>query len=304
MAVFLGTPAAAVPSLAAVADIDDVELVITRPDRPLGRSGRPAPPPVKVAALAWGLPVAQPESAAELARTLEAASPEFAVVVAYGRILKPAALAASRLGFVNVHFSLLPRWRGAAPVEHAILAGDERTGVSLMLIDEGLDTGPLLAGMETPIADDETGGSLTARLSYLAAKLLDDMLPDYLEGRLQSVPQLSGGVRQAPPFTKAEAQLDASWEAAHILRAVRAFRPRPGAWIDLDGEPVKIWAVQASDATADSGSVTVVNGAPVFGTSSGSVELVTVQPPGKRPVDGGSWINGRRGVGGSVRSVQ
>jgi methionyl-tRNA formyltransferase len=149
-AAFLGTPAAAVPSLAALTTVADVAVVVTRPDKARGRSGRPQPPPVKAAAAEWGLPVAQPEGTGALDEVLRTTRPDIAVVVAYGRILPPSTLALVPRGFVNVHFSLLPRWRGAAPVERAILAGDPVVGVSLMLIDEGLDTGPVIGAMETP----------------------------------------------------------------------------------------------------------------------------------------------------------
>jgi len=182
-AAFLGTPASAVPSLAALADVADVVLVVTRPDRRRGRGARPTPPPVKTAALEWGFPVAQPEDAATLQRLLAPLSLDLALVVAFGMILPPEVLATTRLGFVNVHFSLLPRWRGAAPVARAILAGDEKTGVSLMLIDAGLDTGPVIAAVGTPIAPDETRGSLTARLAHLGALLVDERLPAYVAGR-------------------------------------------------------------------------------------------------------------------------
>ncbi|HZJ48427.1 MAG TPA: methionyl-tRNA formyltransferase, partial [Acidimicrobiia bacterium] len=191
--VFLGTPSAAVPSLAALIDVTDVELVVTRPDRARGRSGKPAPPPVKVAAFEWGIPVSQPDGRSDLERVLREADADVGVVVAYGRILTAAALDSFPSGFVNVHFSLLPRWRGAAPVERAILSGDDATGVTLMQIDEGLDTGPVIAAIETPIGSDETGGSLSGRLSYLGALMIDDTIPDFLAGNLETAPQLRTG---------------------------------------------------------------------------------------------------------------
>ena len=162
-AVFYGTPAEAVPILAALTEAADVALVVTQPDRPQGRSRRPVPPPVKVAAEAWGMPVAQPRRASEDLETVRACAPDVAVVAAYGQLLKPALLEVPPAGFVNVHFSMLPRWRGASPVVRALLAGDETTGVSIMQIDEGLDTGPVFATAETPVRTSETAGALTAR---------------------------------------------------------------------------------------------------------------------------------------------
>lgn len=302
MAVFLGTPAAAVPALAALADVADVDLVVTRPDKPAGRRGEPQPPPVKVAAEQWGMAVAQPHTREELVAVLREASPEIALVVAYGRILPPEALSTSRLGFVNVHFSLLPRWRGAAPVEHAMAAGDAVTGVSLMLIEEGLDTGPVLAAIETPIADDETGGSLTARLAYLGARMVDDVFPDFVAGRITPAPQLAGGVTEAPPLSREDARIDGGWTIDAALRAVRAFRPRPGAWMDVDGEPLKVHEASPTNAIVERGTVQAVQGRPVAGLDGGSVELRIVRPSGGRAMSGRAWMNGRRGAAGKIGS--
>lgn len=301
MAVFLGTPASAVPSLAAFSDVVDVDLVVTRPDRARGRRGTPVPPPVKVAAQWWGMPVAQPASSAELLDVMQGAAPELALVVAYGRILDRSVIATSTLGFVNLHFSLLPRWRGAAPVERAVLEGDPVTGVSLMLIEEGLDTGPVLAAIETPIADDETGGSLTARLAYLGARMIDDVLPEFMAGRIQPAPQFVGGVTQAPPLTRDEARIDGSWQVDRAARAVRAFHPRPGAWIEVDGGAVKVHEAAWSDVTVEPGTVRAVGGAAILGLEGGSIELRRVQAPGKQPMAGSAWMNGRRGAPGWVR---
>lgn len=299
-AVFLGTPSSAVPSLAALLDVIDVDLVVTQPDRPRGRSGTPVAPPVKRAAQEWGLPVAQPATKAELRQALSAATFDVGLVVAYGRILEPRVLDLARLGFVNVHFSLLPRWRGPAPVQRALLAGDETTGVSLMLIDEGLDTGPVIAVVETPIADDETGGSLTGRLSYLGAMVVDDAMPEYLAGRLDPAPQMDSGSSAAPALGTAEAQLDGAWPVDTAERAVRAFHPRPGAWLRIDGVRHKILAVAVADAIIEPGMIAAIEGRPVAGFGKGSLELVTIQPEGKGPQSGSAWLNGRRGEGGTI----
>lgn len=301
-AVFLGTPSAAVPSLAAWLDVIDVDLVITQPDRPRGRSGAPVPSPVKRAAEDWGLRVAQPETKDDLWEVLSGTSFDVGLVVAYGRLLEPRVLELAPFGFANVHFSLLPRWRGPAPVERALMAGDETTGVSLMLIDERLDTGPVIAVVETPIDIDETGGSLTGRLSYLGAMLVDQSMPEYLAGRLESAPQISAGSSQAPMLDTAETRIDGNWPADTAERAVRAFHPRPGAWLVIDGVRHKLLEVRFSDASVRPGTVESAEGVPVAGFGGGSLELVTLQPEGKAQQAGSAWLNGRRGEGGTIES--
>jgi methionyl-tRNA formyltransferase len=302
-AVFLGSPAAAVPSLAALIDVEDVDLVITQPDRPRGRSGRPVEPPVKRAAAEWGLRIAQPATNHELYDELSGVSFDVGMVTAYGRLLEPRVLSLARFGFVNVHFSLLPRWRGPAPVERAILAGDESTGVSLMRIDAGLDTGPVLAAIETPIAGDETGGSLTGRLSYLGAMLVDEALPEYLAGRLEPAPQIETGATSADMLDSSEARIDGSWGREDVLRAIRAFHPRPGAWFVVDGIRIKLLQAATKDADVEVGSIEPVDGVPVAGFPGGGVELALLQPEGKAPQAGAAWLNGRRGTGGVIESA-
>jgi methionyl-tRNA formyltransferase len=295
-AAFLGTPPAAVPALAALLDIADVPVVITRPDRPKGRSGRPAPPAVKLAALEWGLRVVQPATGAELRAALDAADLDVGVVVAYGRILSPGALATTRAGFVNIHFSLLPRWRGSAPVERAILAGDEATGVTLMWLDEEMDTGPIIAAIETPIADDETGGSLTGRLSHLGAILLADALPDFVAGSRHPADQIETGATHAAPLHRDEGRLDPRLPADELERTVRALWPRPGAWVSADGARLKVIAGSPTGDALEPGVIAAVDGMPVLGTRDGGLALVEVQPEGGRPIAGSAWMNGRRGA--------
>ena len=295
-AAFLGTPAASVPSLAALGGIADIVLVVTQPDAAKGRSSKPVPPALKVAATQWGLPVAQPQSHRELTGALSGADLDIAVVVAYGRILRPAALESTRLGFVNVHFSLLPRWRGAAPVERAILAGDARTGVTLMLLDEGMDTGPLLGAVETEITDDETGGSLTGRLAYDGARLLSHVLPEYARGRVHPAPQMEGGATHAARLETLEAQIISDTSAAMALRMIRAFNPRPGAWCIIDGVRTKVWSAEAAVAPVSEGGIDIVDGAPVLGLAGGALTLTRLQPAGKRSLSGLEWANGRHGA--------
>lgn len=299
-AVFLGTPAAAVPSLCALAQVADVDLVITQPDRPQRRSSAAVPPPVKVAADQFGFRVAQPATRSELAALIVAADSQFGLVVAYGRILTPVMLDALPMGFLNVHFSLLPRWRGAAPVERAIAAGDERTGVTLMKIDEGLDTGPVIAERVTAIAPTETGGSLTARLAHLGAGLVDAAVPDYLSGRRVPVPQIDRGANHAALLKKSEARLHTGISAAQAGRMVRAYNPRPGAWVETDAGVLKIHSASPAGSTdLEPGTIAVDtrmdHNAVMWSLDEGSLQLHIVQPAGKPPMDAAAWMNGRRG---------
>lgn len=295
-AVFLGTPAAAIPSLSALADVEDVDLVVTQPDRRTGRGSTRTAPPVRVAAEQFGFPVAQPETPQELAAILEPSRFSLGLVVAYGRILTPVMLSSASLGFLNVHYSLLPRWRGAAPVERAIEAGDERTGVTLMKIDEGLDTGPILGEIATPIGPNETGGSLTARLSYLGASLIDSTVPEYLNGRRRPVPQITSGVSQAKRLTKEEARLTVDLAPATARRRIRAFHPRPVTWLETPEGVLRIHEATQSDMKCLPGHVETTAGAVIAGFTGGAIELTTVQPSGKQPIDAQSWMHGRRGL--------
>ncbi len=297
---FLGTPAAAIPSLAALLDIATVDVVVTRPDRPRGRNRRPTAPEVKLAAREWGLEVAQPESHADLHKILAGRGLDLVVVTAYGRIVRPETLAIPRIGFVNVHFSLLPRWRGAAPVERAILAGDDSTGVSLMLMEAGLDTGPVIAAAETDIGSDETGGTLTGRLAHLGAHLLHDALPAFAAGDLHPAPQMDTGAVLAPVLSTAEARIDPGLDSEVVHRMVRAFQPRPGAWLSAAGERLGVLETAASGEVVDVGCIDIVGGVPYLGLHDGSLELRTVQPAGKRALSGRDWANGRRGEGAVV----
>ncbi len=301
---FLGTPAAAVPALAALLDVATVDVVITRPDRPRGRSRRPAPPEVKLAASEWGLAVAQPESHQELHAVLADRGLDLGVVVAFGRIIRPETLATTRIGFVNVHFSLLPRWRGAAPVERAILAGDDSSGVSLMLMDEGLDTGPVIAAIETDIGPEESGGTLTGRLAHLGAALLHDALPAFATGGLHPAAQMETGAVPAPMLSTAEARIHPGLDSEVVHRMVRAFHPRPGAWISAAGERLEILEAVESGEVVDTGCIDIVGGVPHLGLRDGALELRTVQPAGKRPLSGRDWANGRRGEGAVLDPVE
>ena len=295
-AVFLGSPPEAVPSLEALVEIAEVPLVITQPDRPRGRSKQPLPPEVKVAAERLGLEVAQPTNRDELSGALQGAAPDVALLTAYGRLIRPEALAVPPHGFVNVHFSLLPRWRGASPVVRAILAGDRTTGVTLMQMDEGLDTGPTIAVRGTVIGDHESAGSLTRRLAEMGADLVRDDLGRFVNGELRAKPQPSEGVTAAGKVTTEEAHIDPVRHSAEaVLRAVRAFDPRPGAWTTLDGERLKVWEARPADGEVEPG-VAISDGDDVLlGCADGAVRLLEVQPAGKPRMTASDWMRGRRG---------
>lgn len=292
-AIFLGSPPAAVPSLAAALEITDVVGVITRPDRPRGRSGERVPTAVKVAARDWGLDVFEPDEG-QILSVIEDLKPHVAIIVAYGRILKREVLAVPEHGFVNVHFSLLPRWRGAAPVQAAIAAGDADTGVSLMQLDEGLDTGPVIASAVTAIAPTDTGGTLTGRLASLGAGLLTATLPRYVAGEASLSPQDETAATHAPRIATSDARLDPARRADELERAVRAFSPRPGAWLDAPDGRLKIHHAGAVESSSERGVVSVVDGRVLVGTSAGSLELHRVQAAGKPPMAARAWMNGRR----------
>ena len=250
--VFAGTPEFSVPCLAACrASGAEVVAVYTQPDRPAGRGRKLTPSPVKQAALDAGIPVEQPESLkdTDARERLAAYAPDLMVVVAYGLILPRKVLATPRLGCWNVHASLLPRWRGAAPIQRAILAGDAESGVDLMQMEAGLDTGPVLLERRTPIADDDTGGSLHDRLSALGADVLAEGLRRVMAGEnLAATPQPETGVTYAHKLDKAEAQLDFTRPAIALERQVRAFDPWPVAEGEIAGERVRVWSALAVDA--------------------------------------------------------
>jgi methionyl-tRNA formyltransferase len=294
-AVFYGTPAEATPILAALLEVAEVSLVVTQPDRARGRSKRLQPPPVKVAAEAWGIPVSQPLRASDDAEAIAALTPDVAVVAAYGQLLKPSLLEVPGRGFVNVHYSLLPRWRGASPVVRAILAGDETTGVSIMQIDPGLDTGPVFAAAATPIRPNEAGGELTARLAAMGARLLVETLPGIVAGTLEAEPQDDDLATAAAKVRTDEAFVDpARHTSTAVLRAIRAFAPKPGAWGLVNGERIKLRAARPVDAVQAAGMAEVHEGQVILGASDGAVALRQVQPAGKGAMAAIEWMRGRR----------
>jgi len=293
--VFLGTPGAAVPTLSTLIDEQEVGLVVTQPDRPRGRSGKPVAPPVKEFALEHGIEVVQPQTRDELASVIAEHAPfDVGIVVAYGRILRPEVLELPRHGLLNVHFSLLPRWRGAAPVARALMAGDEMTGVTIIRLDEGLDTGPVLTAQAIDISESDNAGELTDRLARLGARLIANALPRYLAGETEPVPQTDDGATYAEKIDKDDRPIDPASNAASVVAKVRALAPDPAATLVIDGEPHQIHRASASDAELKPGTWRVVDGLPVVGFSGGSVELLTLQPAGRNPRSGRDWVHGRR----------
>jgi len=298
--VFAGTPEFAVPCLEACrASGAEVVAVYTQPDRPAGRGRKLAASPVKEAALAAGIPVEQPESfKAEADRSrLAAHAPDLMVVVAYGLILPRKVLAIPRLGCWNVHASLLPRWRGAAPIQRAILAGDAESGVDLMQMEAGLDTGPVLVERRTPIAADETGGSLHDRLSTLGADALAEGLRRTLAGEtLVPRAQPEEGVEYAHKLDKAEARLDFTQSAIVLERKVRAFDPWPVAEADIAGERLRIWSARAVEgvAGAEPGRILAASREGIdVACAEGALRLTAVQRAGGRRIGAADYLNAR-----------
>jgi len=303
--VFMGTPDFALPSLLRLAESQAVVAVFTQPDRPAGRGRSVQASPVKRAALAHGIPVFQPASLRRdpaVASALRGLAPDVVVVAAYGLILPPEVLTAAPGGALNVHASLLPRWRGAAPVSHAILAGDAVTGATIMLVDEGLDTGPILAQATLPLPADASAGAVTALLAELGAALLADTLPRWMRGEITPTPQDGARATKAPRLSREEGRLDWSLPAADLARRVRALDPWPGTFTQWAGGPLKVLAatplaapdaVAGTPAAAVPGTVALSPEGPVVATGAGWLRLDHVQPAGRAAMTGAAFARGR-----------
>jgi methionyl-tRNA formyltransferase len=297
--VFFGTPQEAVPALSVVARSFEVGLVISQPDRARGRSGTPAPSPVKQWALGAGLAVEQPGSNAELEEVV-ADGFDLGVVVAYGRILKPTVLAAPRAGILNLHFSLLPRWRGAAPVARALMAGDTMTGVTIILLDEGLDTGPVLTAQGVDVGEEENAGQLGSRLAALGAALLGQAITPYLSGDLMPVPQSGEGVTYANKIEASDRPLDGDVDPGTFLGRVRGLAPTPGATLAIDGVRHKVLAAVIDEVAPGHGIWMTNDGWPVVGVGDTGIRLTSLQAPGRRPQAGDQWARGAQRRSGVV----
>lgn len=293
--VFVGTPAAAVPSLRAVHEAFETAAVYTRPDRPRGRGRHVSPSPVKEEAVALGLRVEQPTSLRKEAERLTEIAPDVIAVVAYGMILPKSVLDVPKLGCVNVHFSLLPRWRGAAPVERAIAAGDVKTGVCTMLMDEGMDTGPVLMRAEVPIAEHDTTGTVTGLLAIIGGGLLVRTLVALEDGTITPQPQPDKGAVLAPKISVEEAELDPGRPAVELWRKVRAFDPAPGAYTWIDGRRVKVWRATVGPGEGEPGRVAAVGDESIdVQTSAGRLHVLELQAEGKRRMRASDFLRGHR----------
>ena len=287
--VFLGTPVDAVAPLRALVEAGhEVALVLTQPDRRRSRGGGDDPSPVTRAATELGIPVLTPTRAREAIADVAVTGAQLGVVVGFGQLLPPAFLDALPHRFVNLHYSLLPRWRGAAPVERAILAGDSETGVCLMRIEEGLDTGGIYASVSTPIGPEETAGELHERLTALGTRLLLEHLPR-VPGT-EPVPQ-EGEPTYAEKLTVDEFRIDGSRPALEVARVVRAGNPRPGAWMVVDGKRVKVWRARPEAGDGEPG---VVRRPGELVTTAGVLRLDEVQPEGRPRMTGEAWMAGLR----------
>ncbi len=294
--VFMGSPDFAVPVLRALAATYPICGVVTQPDRPSGRGGVLTPPPVKVLAQSLGLPLMQPEKlrSPEAMAQLHAWAPDVIIVAAFGQILRQNVLDLPRFGCINVHASLLPRWRGAAPIQAAILAGDAETGITIMKMDAGIDTGDIIAQRAIPIAPNDTGGTLFEKMAQLGADFLLETLPRYLRGELTPQPQPAAGATYAPMLKKEDGLLDFTRPAAELERRVRAFNPWPSAWMLWQGAPLKIHRAHVAAGEAQPGQRVVTGGLPAIGAGQGLLVLDEVQPAGKKSMPGKAFLAGAR----------
>jgi methionyl-tRNA formyltransferase len=304
--VFMGSPAFGLPALRWLAAAHEVVGVVTQPDRPAGRGRKLAAPPVKALALELGLPTIQPSRLRDATGMdqLRAWNPELIVVAAFGQILRPEVLQLPARGCVNLHASLLPRHRGAAPIPAAILAGDAETGITLMRMDEGVDTGPILAQEKLIVVADDTSLTLAAKLAELAGKTAERHLPSFSRGELPERPQPDAGATYAPPLRKADGRLDFTLSAITLERRVRAFNPWPGTYAIWQGEPLKVLRAQPLAASGAPRAIpgTVFHHPEGMGATcgEGALLLVEVQPSGKRPMPGEAFLRGAPAIVGSV----
>jgi methionyl-tRNA formyltransferase len=307
--VFMGTPAFALPSLERLAENYDVVTVVTQPDRPAGRKRRLTPPPVKEAALARGLPLWQPPTlrAPAAVTHLRALAPDLIVVVAFGQILRANVLEIPPHGCLNVHGSLLPKYRGAAPVPAAILAGEAETGVTLMRMDEGMDTGPIMAQATCAIGPDDTTTSLADRLCRLGADLLVETLPRWLAGKIVPRPQDESQATYCRTIAKSDGWLDWGLPAEVLARQVRAYIPWPTAFTSWQGRPLKVLrALPLPDwrGAGQPGQAIALDDGMGAVTGQGALQLLEVQLAGKRAMEMGDFLRGQRGFAGSVLGLE
>nr|WP_322791622.1 methionyl-tRNA formyltransferase [Bellilinea sp.] len=295
--VFMGSPEFAIPSLKALARYYQVVGVVTQPDRPSGRGRTLTPPPVKVVAQELGIETIQPNRLKEAGvwEKLVEWAPDVIVVAAFGQILRQNVLDLPRFGCINVHASLLPRWRGAAPIQAAILHGDKVSGVSIMKMDAGIDTGPVLSQRSIPIEADDDAASLGNKLAIAGSELLLETLPDYLRGEIIPQVQDESQATYAPMLKKEEGGLDFAQPAEYLERKIRAFFPWPGAYLVWEGNFLKVKRASVlQQSVLPQGKRSVVDGLPAVGTSEGVLLLREVQPAGKKWMNGEEFLRGAR----------
>jgi methionyl-tRNA formyltransferase len=295
-AIFMGTPEFALPSLAATDELCDLVAVVAQPDRKQGRGQRSSPPPTALWAAAHGVQLLQPEKIRppEAHAALAALEPEIIIVAAYGKILPRAVLELPRLGCVNVHASLLPRYRGAAPIQWAIARGERETGITLMQMEEGLDTGPILIQRSCPIREDDTGESLGKRLSLLGGELLAEGLPKLERGELRATRQDDSQATLAPILKREDARIDWRLPAQELHDRIRAFQPWPGASCKLPaGADLKITATSVTEGAGVPGTLLgVERSGLVIGTGAGALLVLEVQPAGRRRMSVAEFLAG------------
>jgi methionyl-tRNA formyltransferase len=295
--VFFGTPAFAVASLQAlIQGRFTIAGVVTQPDKPQGRSrSELVPPPVKVAAQSQGIPVLQPirPTGDVFTTSLRRLEPDLGIVVAYGHILRREVLSLPPRGMINVHASLLPRYRGAAPVQHAILKGETETGISIMQMDEGLDSGPVLHRVATPIAPDETSGSLSNRLAEIGATALVEALSLMAGGLARPQPQDHSRATYAPKIDREMARVAWERDATTLVRQVRAFDPAPGAWSMVNGCMLKLFGAREVPGAGEPGTVLAAGDRMVVAAGRGAVAVNEVQPAGRTRLSVEAWVRGR-----------
>jgi len=294
--VFMGSPDFSLSCLRALVKNYDVVGVVTQPDRASGRGRELKSPPVKTLALELGIPIMQPEKlrVPEAMQQLRAWAPDLIVVAAFGQILKKDVLDLPKHGCINVHASLLPRWRGAAPINAAILRGDEETGVTIMRMDVGLDTGPMLTKRPMRLTPTDTAGSVTQALSHLGADLLIETLPHWIAGEIEPQTQDDALATYAPMLKKEEGRLDFTNDVNESERRVRAFNPWPGAFMDFNGTILKIHRAHVEQGNVTEGQRLIVRDQPAVGGRSGLLILDEVQPAGKKSMSGKSFLAGAR----------
>lgn len=294
----MGSPEIALPALAVLAEMTTLAGVVTQPDRPAGRGKKLVPSAVKSFALSAEIPILQPLKlrSPEAFAELEALQPEIIVVMAYGQILRANVLGLPRYGCLNLHASLLPRWRGASPIQAAILAGDQQTGITLMKMDAGMDTGPIYTSRPLAIDPEETAETLSLKMADLAAAVLADSLTDVIKGTLQPQPQPEEGVSYAPLIKKEDGVLKLSQSAEILERMVKAYSPWPSVQLTVHGNSLKILKSRALENQSGlaAGTLTKIGGFPAVAVQNGILLLEEVQPSGKKAMSGKAFLSGFR----------